>query len=104
MLFDNYQTENFFDEMFTSDGTPNNLHIVRSMRGALGRRIALGASSRRELQACLKHGAPYLTGPAITATLDRPLEPTPCPVFKLPLHDWSHSAAAVGEARYSVSL
>ncbi|MEY4748560.1 MAG: hypothetical protein RIQ60_774 [Pseudomonadota bacterium] len=34
---------------FTSDGTPNNLHVVRSMRGALGRRIALGASSRREL-------------------------------------------------------
>ncbi|MBK6850823.1 MAG: YeaH/YhbH family protein [Burkholderiales bacterium] len=33
----------------TSDGTPNNLHVVRSMRGALGRRIALGASSRREL-------------------------------------------------------
>ena len=36
---------------FSSDGTPNNLHVVRSMRGALGRRIALGAGSRRELQA-----------------------------------------------------
>ena len=24
---------------FTSDGTPNNLHVVRSMRGAIGRRI-----------------------------------------------------------------
>ena len=35
---------------FTSDGTPNNLHVVRSMRGALGRRIALGASARRELR------------------------------------------------------
>ncbi|MGE5451218.1 MAG: YeaH/YhbH family protein [Acidobacteriota bacterium] len=35
---------------FSSDGTPNNLHVVRSMRGALGRRIALGASSRREVQ------------------------------------------------------
>jgi uncharacterized sporulation protein YeaH/YhbH (DUF444 family) len=33
----------------TSDGTPNNLHVVRSMRGALGRRIALGAGTRREL-------------------------------------------------------
>jgi uncharacterized sporulation protein YeaH/YhbH (DUF444 family) len=33
---------------FSSDGTPNNLHVVRSMRGALGRRIALGAGSRRE--------------------------------------------------------
>jgi uncharacterized sporulation protein YeaH/YhbH (DUF444 family) len=35
---------------FSSDGTPNNLHVVRSMRGSLGRRIALGASSRREIE------------------------------------------------------
>ena len=35
---------------FTSDGTPNNLHVVRSMRGALGRRIALGAGTRSELR------------------------------------------------------
>ena len=35
---------------FSNDGTPNNLHVVRSMRGALGRRIALGASSRREIE------------------------------------------------------
>ena len=35
---------------YSSDGTPNNLHVVRSMRGALGRRIALGAGARRELQ------------------------------------------------------
>ena len=34
---------------YSSDGTPNNLHVVRSMRGAIGRRIALGANSRREL-------------------------------------------------------
>ena len=34
---------------YSSDGTPNNLHIVRSMRGALSRRIALGGESRREL-------------------------------------------------------
>ncbi len=27
---------------YSSDGTPNNLHVVRSMRGAIGRRIALG--------------------------------------------------------------
>ena len=33
---------------YSSDGTPNNLHVVRSMRGALSRRIALGAASRRE--------------------------------------------------------
>jgi hypothetical protein len=35
---------------FTSDGTPNNLHVVRSMRGAIGRRIAIGSASRRELR------------------------------------------------------
>jgi uncharacterized protein len=35
---------------FSSDGTPNNLHVVRSMRGAIGRRIAIGATSRRSLR------------------------------------------------------
>jgi uncharacterized sporulation protein YeaH/YhbH (DUF444 family) len=35
---------------FSSDGTPNNLHVVRSLRGAIGRRIAIGAGSRRELR------------------------------------------------------
>ena len=34
---------------FSSDGTPCNLHVVRSMRGAIGRRIALGSNARREL-------------------------------------------------------
>jgi uncharacterized sporulation protein YeaH/YhbH (DUF444 family) len=34
---------------YVSDGNPSNLHVVRSMRGALGRRIALGMTSRREL-------------------------------------------------------
>jgi uncharacterized sporulation protein YeaH/YhbH (DUF444 family) len=34
---------------YTRDGTPNNLHILRSMRGALGRRLALGSGTRREL-------------------------------------------------------
>ncbi len=35
---------------YSSDGTPNNLHVVRSMRGAIGRRIAVGAGSRRDLR------------------------------------------------------
>jgi uncharacterized sporulation protein YeaH/YhbH (DUF444 family) len=35
---------------YSSDGTPNNLHVVRSMRGAIGRRIAIGSESRRELK------------------------------------------------------
>lgn len=40
---------------FSSDGTPNNLHVVRSMRGAIGRRIALGADSRKELRRLEEH-------------------------------------------------
>ncbi len=35
---------------FSSDGTPNMLHVVRSMRGAIGRRIALGADARGRLR------------------------------------------------------
>ncbi len=35
---------------YSSDGNPSNLHVVRSMRGAIGRRIAIGSESRRELQ------------------------------------------------------
>ncbi len=35
---------------YSSNGTPNNLHVVRSMRGAIGRRIAIGAGSRRSLR------------------------------------------------------
>ena len=34
---------------FSSDGTPSNLHVVRSLRGAIGRRIAIGSGSRAEL-------------------------------------------------------
>jgi len=36
---------------FVSDGTPSNLSVVRSMRGAIGRRLAIGAGSRGELRA-----------------------------------------------------
>ncbi len=35
---------------FISAGTPTNLHVVRSVRGAIGRRIAIGAASRREVR------------------------------------------------------
>ncbi|MDH3209742.1 MAG: YeaH/YhbH family protein [Burkholderiaceae bacterium] len=34
----------------SSDGNPSNLHVLRSMRGAIGRRIAIGAGSRRDLR------------------------------------------------------
>jgi uncharacterized sporulation protein YeaH/YhbH (DUF444 family) len=36
---------------YSSDGNPSSLHVIRSMRGALGRRIALSNPHRRELQA-----------------------------------------------------
>ena len=35
---------------FISEGTPTNLHVVRSMRKALSRRIAMGGDARRELR------------------------------------------------------
>ena len=35
---------------FVSNGTPSNLSVVRSMRGAIGRRLAIGAISRGELR------------------------------------------------------
>ncbi|MGC1173705.1 YeaH/YhbH family protein [Polaromonas sp.] len=35
---------------YVSEGTPTNLHVVRSMRVALSRRIALGGESRRKLR------------------------------------------------------
>ncbi|TXH89967.1 MAG: YeaH/YhbH family protein [Rhodoferax sp.] len=39
---------------YSQDGTPNNLAVVRSMRGALGRRIALGRAPQRELEVLQK--------------------------------------------------
>lgn len=40
---------------FSSDGTQANLHVMRSMRGAIGRRIALGGDARRELRHLEQH-------------------------------------------------
>ncbi|MCP4232034.1 MAG: YeaH/YhbH family protein, partial [Aestuariibacter sp.] len=34
---------------YTNDGVPTNINVVRSLRSALSRRIALGAGSRRQL-------------------------------------------------------
>lgn len=39
---------------YTATGTPNNLAVVKSMRSAQARRIALSASSRRKLRAAKK--------------------------------------------------
>jgi uncharacterized sporulation protein YeaH/YhbH (DUF444 family) len=50
---------------YNMSGTPSNIHVLRSLRGALGRRIAVGGSSRkrvieaeRELEHLLLAGAP----------------------------------------------
>ncbi|MES2150380.1 MAG: YeaH/YhbH family protein [Pseudomonadota bacterium] len=50
---------------YNMSGTPSNIHVLRSLRGALGRRIAVGGSSRkqlihieRELVDLLEEGAP----------------------------------------------
>ncbi|MBB3117796.1 YeaH/YhbH family protein [Pseudoduganella violacea] len=50
---------------YTVSGTPSNIHVLRSLRGALGRRIAVGGNSRkrlieaeRELEELLLAGAP----------------------------------------------
>ncbi|MES2075894.1 MAG: YeaH/YhbH family protein [Pseudomonadota bacterium] len=50
---------------YNMSGTPSNIHVLRSLRGALGRRIAVGGSSRKrvleaetELEVLLLAGAP----------------------------------------------
>lgn len=37
---------------YTSDGVPSNINIVRSMRGAMARRVALGSGHRARLAEC----------------------------------------------------
>ena len=49
---------------FVSDGTPSNLSVVRSMRGAIGRRLAIGAGSRGELRELEEQLALVLAEPA----------------------------------------
>ena len=40
---------------FVSEGNPTSLHVVRSMRVALGRRIAMGGEARRQLRQAQTH-------------------------------------------------
>ncbi|WP_036169550.1 YeaH/YhbH family protein [Massilia sp. 9096] len=35
---------------YNISGTPSNIHVLRSLRGALGRRIAIGTPSRRQME------------------------------------------------------
>lgn len=59
---------------FTSDGTPNNLHVVRSMRGALARRIALGGQDRKNIRALEARIADLAREPAPDAELMKSLQ------------------------------
>lgn len=43
------QTEKTVRAGFTSDGVPSNINVIRSLKGALGRRIALQSPHRRKL-------------------------------------------------------
>ncbi|MBS1178898.1 MAG: hypothetical protein H6R06_3310, partial [Proteobacteria bacterium] len=56
---------------YSSDGTPNNLHVVRSMRGAIGRRIAIGAGSRAEVRELEDELDELQTGPKNPLVLER---------------------------------
>jgi hypothetical protein len=45
--------------------------------------------TRRELNHCIEHNAPFLTGEAVTDLLEKPVGATQLPWLNLPLHDWS---------------
>jgi len=49
---------------FVSDGTPANLHIVRSLKGAIGRRIALATPMMRRLRELEAERAAHRASPA----------------------------------------
>ncbi len=54
---------------FSRDGSPANLHVVRSFRSAIGRRLAMGAAPRRELMA-LEEALSQLEEKGETETLE----------------------------------
>ena len=56
---------------FTTDGTPTNLHVVRSLRGAISRRIAIGSGARREQlrQRALRRARDFMPAAEIEKTL-----------------------------------
>jgi uncharacterized sporulation protein YeaH/YhbH (DUF444 family) len=54
---------------YSSTGTPSNLSVIRSMRGAIGRRVAIGAGSRAELTALVAKLAELPEGSADPAVV-----------------------------------
>ncbi|MCP1118422.1 YeaH/YhbH family protein [Robbsia andropogonis] len=52
---------------YAAEGTPNNIHIVRSLRGALGRRIALGGPLSAEVREMKERLQTLERAPAIPA-------------------------------------
>jgi len=56
---------------YNISGTPSNIHVLRSLRGALGRRIAVGGSSRKQLAQAEEE---------LQALLDKPVPDTEDPI------------------------
>ena len=52
---------------YSNAGTPSNLSVIRSMRGAIGRRVAIGAGSRAELAALVEQLESMPAAPADAA-------------------------------------
>ena len=69
---------------FTSDGSPTNLHVMRSMRGALARRIALGGEPRKELRRLEAHLLTLRANPhAVPSLLQKEIEETEAQIEEL---------------------
>lgn len=68
---------------FTQDGTPNNLHVVRSMRGALARRIALGGEPRKALRRLEEHLLQLEQRTPRTAVVRKDIEETEAQIAEL---------------------
>jgi uncharacterized sporulation protein YeaH/YhbH (DUF444 family) len=54
---------------YSSTGTPSNLSVIRSMRGAIGRRVAIGSGSRAEVAALLAQLAELPENPTDPAVI-----------------------------------
>ena len=78
---------------FTSDGMPTNLHVVRSMKGAIGRRIAVGAGARSELRELEQR---------LTALLEQPKPAAGTPELEMRLGEIKELEARIEQLRARV--